>query len=196
MMSSVTFPPPARDITRLTLAVLFIVVVIVANLWVLRPFIGATLWAATVVVATWPMMRGLESRLGGRRWIAVAVMTGAMLLLIVPVALAIRTIDDHGNDIVEWAKTSVSAGVPSPPEGVGQIPLVGARLLQRWQQLATADREELATQATPYARPFSRAAPHRPHRRRLPSGERRANPERTGRRRTALSPVRLGRYVP
>ena len=67
-----TAQPLSRDIPRITLAVLFIGVMIVASLWVLRPFVAATIWAATVVVATWPMMLGLQARLGGRRWLAVA----------------------------------------------------------------------------------------------------------------------------
>ena len=92
-------------------------------------FVAATIWAATVVVATWPMMLGLQARLGGRRWLAVAVMTGAMLLvLIVPLALAVTTIVDYADDIVAWVQTAVKAGVPSPPEWVGRIPLVGAKL--------------------------------------------------------------------
>jgi predicted PurR-regulated permease PerM len=151
-MSHVTLPPPARDLPRITLAVLFIVLMIVASLWVLRPFIAATLWATTVVVGTWPMMVGLESRFGGRRGLAVTVMTGIMLLLlIVPLVFAISTIVDHADDIVQWVQAAVKAGVPSPPEWVGRIPLVGSRLLRRWQQLATTGQEELATQAVPYA---------------------------------------------
>src|SRR5262249_42765699 len=144
-------PSPSRDIPRLTLAILFIVLMIVASLWVLRPFLAATLWAATVVVATWPMMRGLEARLGGRRWLAVAVMPGTMLLLLIgPLVLAVMTIVDYADDLVAWAQAAVSAGVPSPPEWVGRIPLVGPRVLSRWHQLATTGREELATQAGPY----------------------------------------------
>ena len=34
------------------------------TLWVLRPFIGPGIWAAMVVVATWPGMRRLQARLG------------------------------------------------------------------------------------------------------------------------------------
>jgi predicted PurR-regulated permease PerM len=152
-MSSVTPPPAFRDIPRITLGVLFIVLMIVASLWVLRPFVGATLWAATIVVATWPMMVGLQARLGGRRGLAVAVMTGAMLLLlIVPLVLAVSTIVEYTDDIVTWAGAAASAGVPSPPQWVGGIPLVGSRLLARWQQLAATGREELAAQAAPYAR--------------------------------------------
>ena len=150
-MSPVTAPPPSGDIPRITLTVLFIGLMIVASLSVLRPFIAATVWAGTVVVATWPMMLALQSRLGGRRWLAVALMTGIMLLLLVaPLTLAISTIVGYADDIVGWAKAAVSAGVPSPPEWVGRIPLVGSRLVRQWQQLAAASHEELAVQATPY----------------------------------------------
>jgi predicted PurR-regulated permease PerM len=146
-------PTPSRDIPRITLGVLFIGVMIVASLWVLEPFIAATVWAATVVVATWPMMLALQSRLGGRRWLAVALMTGAMLLLlVVPLALAINTVVDHADDIVGWAKAAARAGVPPPPEWVERVPLVGSKLMRQWQHLAASGHEELAEQAAPYVR--------------------------------------------
>jgi predicted PurR-regulated permease PerM len=152
-MSLVTSPPPSRDIPRITLTVLCIGLMIVATLWVVRPFIAATVWAATVVVATWPMMLALESRLGGRRWLTVTLMTAAMLLLLVmPFALAVTTIVDHADDIVGWTRAVVRAGVPAPPEWLGRIPLIGSRLVRQWEQLAAASHEELAAQAAPYAR--------------------------------------------
>jgi predicted PurR-regulated permease PerM len=45
-----------RDITRNVLAVLFILALIGSSIWILRPFLGAIVWATTVVVATWPLM--------------------------------------------------------------------------------------------------------------------------------------------
>src|SRR5262249_6664477 len=108
---------------------------------------------ATVVVATWPMMLALQARLGGRRWLAVTLMTGAMLLLlVVPLVLAISTIVDYADDIAEWVKATVSAGVPSAPEWVGRIPLVGSKVQREGQPLQAASREELAVQAAPYVR--------------------------------------------
>ena len=152
-MSAVNLPPPSRDLPRITLGVLFIGVMIVASLWVLRPFIAAGLWAATVVVATWPVMLALQSRLGGRRGLAVAVMTvGMLLLLVVPLALAVGTIVDSADDIVRWASAAMSAGVPRPPEWLERIPLLGSRLVQRWREVAATGHEELARQAAPYAR--------------------------------------------
>ena len=47
--------PPSQDITPITLAVLFIGLMIFASLWVVWPFMAATVWATMIVVATWPM---------------------------------------------------------------------------------------------------------------------------------------------
>jgi predicted PurR-regulated permease PerM len=69
-MNMNTQRPAARDITRITLGVVFIGLMITASLWVLLPFVGATVWATMIVVATWPIMIGLQARLGGRRWLA------------------------------------------------------------------------------------------------------------------------------
>ena len=48
------------DITRIVLAVLFIVALIGSSVWIMRPFLGATNWAATIVVATWSLMTSLQ----------------------------------------------------------------------------------------------------------------------------------------
>ena len=74
---------PRADLARNTLAVLFIAGLILAAFWVLRPFIGPAIWSATIVVATWPLMRGLQARLGHRRSLAMLVMTLALLMLFV-----------------------------------------------------------------------------------------------------------------
>jgi predicted PurR-regulated permease PerM len=145
--------PPSQDITRITLAVLFIGLMIFASLWVLWPFMAATVWATMIVVATWPMMLAIEARVGGRRWIAVAVMTAAMLLvLVVPLTLAVTTIVNHADDIVDWSRDVATATVPSPPDWVRGIPLVGPRIAAAWAKLAATSREDLTTQAAPYVR--------------------------------------------
>ena len=92
---------PGRDILRTTLAVLLIGAMIVASLWILRPFLLALSWAAMTVIATWPGMLFLERKLWHRRGLAAAVMTGLFLLLFVlPVSFAIGTIVDNADNIV------------------------------------------------------------------------------------------------
>ena len=51
--------PPA-DLVRTTLGVLFLGGLILSAFWILRPFIGATIWATMLVVSTWPVMKWLS----------------------------------------------------------------------------------------------------------------------------------------
>ena len=148
-----TSPPhPPRDLTRTTLAVLFIGVLIAANFFILKPFLPAFVWAVTIVVATWPLMLRLQSWLGGKRGFAVAVMTLALLLLlIVPFALAIVTLVDHADMIKGWGESLKANGLPPPPGWVSGIPLAGPRLSESWLELASGGPEGLSARLVPYA---------------------------------------------
>ena len=85
-------------------AYLLIVALIASTVWILRPFLGAIIWAAMIVVATWPMMRRLQAWLWGSRKLAVAAMTAVWLLvLVLPLSLATGTIVSNAGEIVEWA---------------------------------------------------------------------------------------------
>ena len=77
-------PPPAFDLPRITLGVLALGAMIAASLWVMLPFLLSVAWAATIVVATWPILVGIQARVGGRRGVAVTVMVLALLALVVP----------------------------------------------------------------------------------------------------------------
>jgi len=148
-----TKDPIAHDVTRTTLAVLFISILIAASFWILRPFLTAIIWAMIIVVATWPIMLGLQARLGGRRGFAVAIMTLVLLLVIVvPLILAISAIAGKVDDIAVRVKSLSSFTMPPPPEWVNNIPLAGRRLAERWQQYAAFSPEELSALVTPYAR--------------------------------------------
>jgi hypothetical protein len=98
-----------NDLTRVTFAVLTLALLMGASLWVLRPFLGPTIWAVMVVVATWPLMLRVQRWLCGRRSLAVAVMTLLLLLLfVVPLTLAIVT-------IVQQRRPPRRAGPSWPP---------------------------------------------------------------------------------
>ena len=94
-----------RDITRTVLAVLFIGVLIGTSLWILKPFLGAAIWAMTIAAATWPLMLSIQGRLWGSRSLAVAVMTVVLLcVLVIPLWLAISTIVANADRIAGWVK--------------------------------------------------------------------------------------------
>src|SRR5260370_39131966 len=90
-----------RDLTRTVLASLVIAGLIAASVWILRPFLAATIWSTMIVVTTWPILRTLQSRLWGKRWLATTIMTAALLLvLVVPFSAAIGTIGANAGEIV------------------------------------------------------------------------------------------------
>jgi predicted PurR-regulated permease PerM len=140
------------DLTRTTLAVLFVAGLIAACFWILRPFLPALIWATTLVVATWPVMLRVQHRLWNRRGLAVAIMTLALLLVfVVPFWLAITTIIDNFDRVVEWGTSLKSFKLPPPPEWLATIPLFGERTAQFWESIAASGVEPLVARAAPYA---------------------------------------------
>lgn len=141
-----------RDLTRNTLAIVFVAGLAALSLWVLRPFLAAGVWAAMIVVATWPPFVALEARLGGRRAPAIALMTLAMLLLLVlPLWLAVDTIFAHAGQLTVIVNQLASSGLPPLPAWLASLPLVGERLAGLWQQLASGGADGLVAQVSPYA---------------------------------------------
>jgi predicted PurR-regulated permease PerM len=143
--------PPGADLIRTVLAVLFLGILIGASLWVLRPFLPSLIWSVMLVVATWPLMRRAERWLWGRRGLAVAVMTLAVLMVLVaPLSLAVSTIVGNADRLVDWSRSLAGLSVPPPPEWLGRVPLLGPRIGAGWTALAVATPEELAARVTPY----------------------------------------------
>ena len=138
-------PERPYDLTRIVLAVLFLGGLIGASFWILRPFLGALIWAVMIVIPTWPLMLGAQKRMGGRRWAAVSAMSLVLLLvLIVPLFAAIGTILDHADDIAGWAKHVRELKLPPPPSWLAGLPVVGERAAALWQDAATRGVEVLA----------------------------------------------------
>ncbi len=151
-MSDAPTTLPSADLPRATLSVLIIVLLIALTIWILRPFLGAIIWASMIVVATWPVMRRLQGWFWGRRKLAVAAMTGAMLLvLVLPLSLAIGTIVSNASQIIDWAARLRSFTMPAPPEWLGTLPIVGTEAVEAWQKVAASRLADVASMAAPYA---------------------------------------------
>jgi predicted PurR-regulated permease PerM len=142
----------SSDLTRNTLAVLFIGILIAACFWVMQPFLSSLLWAAMIVIATWPFFLKLQTRLRGKRWLAVLAMTVLLLLvLIVPICFAVMTILNQSDEIVGWFKSLSTVKIPPPPGWVEKIPVAGSSIVERWQHFAAVKPEELSQLLAPYA---------------------------------------------
>ncbi len=141
-----------HDLTQITLAVLFIGGLIIASFWVLKPFLSALIWAAMIVVATWPLMLKVQAGLWGKRSLAVAVMSlSILLMLLLPLTLAIVTIVENADKIVGWAKWLAESRIPAPPEWVAKLPLIGAKLQDFWQGYVASGLSDIAPKLIPHA---------------------------------------------
>jgi len=143
-------PVPTRDLPRTMIGILLLGGLLFGSLWVVRPFAGPGIWAVTIVVATWPVLLRLQGRFRGRRGPAVAVMTVILLMIIVvPVYLAVDTIIEQSDKLIQLVRSLPTLKVPPPPAWLTSLPL-GARLARSWTDLAQADPGALATRLEPY----------------------------------------------
>jgi predicted PurR-regulated permease PerM len=124
---------------------------------VVQPFVVSGLWAVVLVVVSWPGMLWLQQRLGGRRWLAITLLTLALLLLVViPVTLAITAAVVNAAELVEQLKGLADMRLPALPSWLTGLPFVGPKLLLLWQELAAAGLDGVLARLAPYAGTFTR----------------------------------------
>ena len=141
----------SNDLTRNTLAVLFVIALIFLCAWIALPFLSAALWATTIVISTWPVLIKLQSKLGGRRGLATAIMTIALLLvLVVPLSLAIGALVSNMDTIVAEANSLKTLQLPPPPDWISRIPIQGPKLSAEWQKAVAEGPGSLSARIAPY----------------------------------------------
>ncbi len=142
---------PHQEIGRITLSVLFIGGLIVGSFWVLKPFLPALLWAITLVIPTWPLMKWIEHR-AHRKSVAVLIMTLVILaVVIVPFWLAVSTVVTNIDRLREMLTAVLSMQIPPPPAWLAGIPLVGERAVQAWTGFTASGVQDVLAAARPYA---------------------------------------------
>jgi predicted PurR-regulated permease PerM len=149
----------SRDITRVLLSVVVIGALLLGSVWTLLPFLSALIWAATIVIATWPFLLRLQRLTGGRRSLAAGTMTLLVLLaFIVPLGVAIST-------LLETARTSpaliadfLAHGIEPPPDWIAKLPWVGQDVAAQWQAVSDGGPEALRALVQPYALTAASAA--------------------------------------
>jgi len=101
-----------------------------------QPFLVPLAWATTIVISSWPLLLHAQTWLGGRHSLAVALMTITLLLiLVVPLYFGISAIVENAKQVADWSTSLATPTVPQPPAWVETLPVVGAKLTARWQQL-------------------------------------------------------------
>jgi len=139
-----------KDPIRLLLGIAIPAGLAAVSLWIMLPFVPALIWATMIVVATWPMMRAIETRLWRKRWVAASVMTMALLLaFVIPLTLAIVSIVSHMDVITGSVKSLQATTFEIPPDWVVKLPVVGSRLDASWREVAASG--DLGSKLSTYA---------------------------------------------
>jgi len=144
-----TPPPGSRDLPRIVLGVLFILLVGGGSLYILKPFLPAIIWATMIVVATWPLLTMLQARLGGSRTLAATtIMVLLLVIVIAPLVMLITSIVGQAENLSELRDLQVT--LPGPPAWVASIPMVGDRIAAEWTAIATGGPESIVGRLSPY----------------------------------------------
>jgi predicted PurR-regulated permease PerM len=139
------------DLARILLASFFIILLLVGSMWILVPFLPATIWATTIVVTTWPWLKGLQKKFRNRRGPAVAVMmVGLTFAVLIPLGLGFTTLISLFNEVSEWTREMPELKVPNAPEWLKDVPLFGETLSANWQRAAQTDAKEIIAYVQPY----------------------------------------------
>ncbi|MNV44214.1 putative inner membrane protein [compost metagenome] len=144
-------PRTTVDLARILLLVVILSALMVGSLYVLRPFLPGLIWATTIVVATWPVMRAVQRRCGGRRWAATSIMLLILLFVIVlPLYQVISTLALHSGAIMAAVKSLPDYTLLAPPRWISSIPVAGPRVAEEWQRLSDAGAGGLLARLEPY----------------------------------------------
>jgi predicted PurR-regulated permease PerM len=102
-----------------------------------------------IVIATWPAMLRVQAWFGGRRAPAAAVMTLLLLsVFILPTAMAVTALVAHTQEILAWAATAKDLRLPMAPKWVIDLPLVGEKIAQYWNEFVNGGLSHLKPYAT------------------------------------------------
>lgn len=113
-------------------------------LLVLRPFVGAILFAGVLCFSTWPLFVWLRDRWNGRNSLAaLALVLAFMVLLALPIAFAAQSLIVNSGEIWETVRQFLDEpGSAVMPDFVRRIPIVGPWLDDYGQRLLQS-RDEL-----------------------------------------------------
>ncbi len=139
-----------NELISATLLLATVAALLLGTFAVLRPFLPAIVWAAIVVVATWPILLRVQAVFGGRRKLAVAAMSsGLFVVVLAPVTLLLGTLVNRFPELRELGTRILAGPWPGPPAWLSRLPL-GATLGEHWRRLASQSSSEWTEFVKPY----------------------------------------------
>jgi predicted PurR-regulated permease PerM len=120
----------------IALALIFVIILCVVSFVIARPFLAPLLWGVILAIATWPAFIWLRQRVGERNALAAALMTLLLaLVLLGPLAVIGTAMTENVAALGDRLRAAIESGL-APPDFLADVPFIGARLTERWRELA------------------------------------------------------------
>ena len=148
-MNTVDSSPALSEPVRTALRLVIVGSLLLAVLYILRPFLPSLLWSAFIVISVWPGLAWLQRRFRWNR-LTCTLLLALMLIgvLIGPLLTGITALVTHGETLVTDIKAAVEKIPDQPPAMLADLPLVGSGLAKQWRE-AVNDTQSLRTQLAP-----------------------------------------------
>ena len=131
-----------------SLHISLIILLSVACLAILSPFLPLIGWGIIIAIAVHPGYRKIKDVLGGRSGLAATVFTLILLALVsIPIVLLGETLIEGTQSLAGHFKNGTLA-LPQPPANIGSWPVIGAPLKEVWS-LASNDLNTLLRRFAP-----------------------------------------------
>lgn len=110
-----------------------LVLLIIACLQIILPFVGALTWAAIIAITAWPLFVWLSTRLGNRPVVAASLCSLALFaVLVMPFAVLTATLGQAVPQVSDMLRNLSVSIAPEAPEWVQALPLVGELIAETW----------------------------------------------------------------
>ena len=114
-----------------------VVLLTIACLMILRPFLPLVAWGIIIAIAVYPAYRWLRSILGGRGKLAAVLLALLFLaVLLVPIALLTENMMEGIQRLIVSVRDG-TIGIPPPPASVGTWPIIGPTVQSFWNTAST-----------------------------------------------------------
>jgi predicted PurR-regulated permease PerM len=122
-----------------------LVVLVGGALMVVAPFVTALLWGGILAYCSWQPFKKIAAALGGHRAIAtLLVVLLIFCVLIGPIFYAGFAFSAYIPEVVAFARDRLGAGIPPLPDWLSGLPVIGVRLQEAWDGIASRNPEMVA----------------------------------------------------
>lgn len=137
-------PLPLGPGARMNARVVFALILLALGLWTALSFLPPLIWATVLAVALWPLYLKFAKRfMAGPSGAAAFVFTVLVALVVItPISLALYTIAQQSDMLLDWLKRAHEGGV-EVPDWVARLP-IAAEAMQQWWRANLSDPKAAA----------------------------------------------------